>query len=92
MPTNLKQVCVQLSTSADNVTLLAFAAERRATAATGDRYLPPAGPTAANPPHRMQRSIDGTDRRTDTVPLHGPCHILLTSVKNIQRKACLCHK
>ena len=91
MPTNLKQVCVQLSTSADNVTLLAFAAERRATAATGDRYLPPAGPTAANPPHQYA-AVDRWDRRTDTVPLHGSCHILSTSVKNIQRKAYLCHK
>jgi len=38
---------------ADNVTLLTFAAERRATgrlaAAAVDRHLLPAGPTAANP-------------------------------------------
>ena len=29
-----------------------------------DRYLPAAEPTAANPPHSMQRSIDRRDRRT----------------------------
>jgi len=51
--------CVQLPPSADNVTLLAFAAERRAAAALGGRYTTlsidislPAGPTAANPPQR----------------------------------------
>ena len=44
-------------TSADNATLLAFAAVRRAAAprpaavAVG-RYLLPPGPTAANPPQR----------------------------------------
>ena len=39
----------------NNVTLLAFAAERRVAmrlaAVAVDRYLPPAEPTAANPPH-----------------------------------------
>jgi len=57
-----KNKSVQLPTSADNVTLLAFAAERRAAerrAAAGrpaadavDRHLLLAGPTAANPPQR----------------------------------------
>jgi len=60
-----EQVCVQLPTSADNVTLPTFAANRHAaapccgTAAAGrpaaaavDRYLLPAGPTAAKPPQR----------------------------------------
>jgi len=57
-----KQVRVPLPTTADNVTLLAFAAERRAAerrAAAGrpaadavDRHLLLAGPTAANPPQR----------------------------------------
>jgi len=45
-----KQLRVQLPTSADNVTLLAFADERPAAAAV-NRYLLPVGPTAANPPH-----------------------------------------
>ena len=49
-------MCAQLPPSADNVTLLAFAPERRAAvapaAAAIDRYLLPAGPTAANPPQR----------------------------------------
>jgi len=56
-----KPVCVQLPTSAVNVTLLASAAERRgrpAAAAGGrpaaaavNRYLTPARRSAANPPH-----------------------------------------
>jgi len=78
---------VELPTSVDNVTLLAFAAERRAAvrsaarrqaAAAVDQYLPRAGPTAANP--LLQRSTDGTewrmDRPTDAVPLHRPWRIL----------------
>jgi len=76
----MRKFTVQLHTSADNVTLLAFAAERRAAAAAAiDRYLLPAGRTAANP---LQRSIDrtgtdrGTDTQTDTVPSHRPCRIL----------------
>ena len=28
----------------------------------------------------LQRSITGTDRRTDTVPLHRPCHILFQQI------------
>jgi len=43
-----KQVWVQLPASADNVALPAFAAARCSRAAI-DRYLLPAGPTAANP-------------------------------------------
>ena len=57
---------------AENVALPAFAATRRNAAlcccgagrAAIDRYLLPAGPTAANPQ---------TDRRTDTVLFHRPC-------------------
>ena len=66
-------VCVLLPTSADNVTLLTFAAERRAAAAPrlrSYRSIYPDGPIAANPPTRH-----GTDTRTDTVPLHRPCRI-----------------
>jgi len=45
------------------VTLLAFAAERRAAV---DRYLLPAGPGAQQQTRRrlLQRSVDGTDGRT----------------------------
>ena len=51
-----RQVCVQPPTPADNVALLAFTAccgelLLGAGRAAVDRYLPPAGPTAANPPH-----------------------------------------
>jgi len=61
----LQQVCVQLHAAAVNTSLLALAAERRAVVqiwigrrarllqtrrAAIDRYRPPAGPTAANPP------------------------------------------
>ena len=63
----------RLATPADNVALPAFAAARRAAArmllsaarAAIDRYLLPAGPTAANPP---QRPNAGTDRQTDGRP------------------------
>ena len=64
---------MQLPTSADNVTLLAFAAKRHAAvhraagppvAAAVDRYLPPAGPTTANPPHAAA-AVDRWDRQTD---------------------------
>jgi len=64
-----KQVCVQLPTSADKVTLLAFAAVRRAAAALGGRRYQSISPARlahnSNPPHRIQRSIDGTDGPTD---------------------------
>jgi len=46
------EVCVQLPMSADDVTLLASAAEHDTGCAAIDRYLLPAGPTAANPPQR----------------------------------------
>jgi len=49
----VRKSTVQLPTSADSVALLAFAAERRAAAAAViDRYLLPAGRTAANPLQR----------------------------------------
>jgi len=88
-----KEVCLQLSTSADNVTLLALllnavlpggrrcrsiflpagltaanAPQQRAAAKWWDgrrRCRLPARRPAANPPHPLQRSIDGTDRQTD---------------------------
>ena len=44
--------------------------------------LPAHGPTAANPPHAaaaVGRWDRPTDRRTDTVPLHRPCHTALPS-------------
>jgi len=63
------------------VTLLAFAADRRAAAAplllgavraAVDWHLLLAGPTAANPPSHAAAAVDSwdrqTDRRTDTVP------------------------
>ena len=55
------------------MTLLAFAADRRAAVAplllsvgraAIDRYLLPAGPKAANPPHAAS-AVDSWDRRTD---------------------------
>ena len=46
---------------------------RPATAAI-DRYLLPAGPTAANPRQR--------DGMTDIVALHRPCRIYASSVSN----------
>jgi len=55
---------VQLPTSADNVTLFAFAAVRRAAATSIDISCPP-GPQQQTRRTLVQRSIDGTDRRTD---------------------------
>ena len=65
-------ISVQLHTPAVNEALPAFAAARRAAApcccgagrAAIDRYLLPAGPTAANPPHaaatgEWDRQMDG---------------------------------
>jgi len=66
------QVCDQPSTAAGNVTLLAFAADRRPCS---NPSMSPAGPTAAKTLHALA-AIDIWDRRTDTVPLHRPCHIL----------------
>jgi len=68
-----QQVGVQLLTPAGNVTLLAFAVERRVVVrraavarmdAAIDRYLLPAGPTAANPPHAAS-AVDRWHRQTD---------------------------
>jgi len=65
------------------VALLAFAAASRAAApllltagrAAIDRYLLPAGPTAANPQQRRAavRWDRETDGRTDARQLHIPC-------------------
>ena len=91
--TRQKQVCVQLPPSADNVTLRAFAAERRAAlrrcfleaAAAVDRYCLPAGPTAAT--SRTLLQTGQTDGQTDTVPLRGPCRILCTRNATKRRAA-----
>ena len=59
-----------LVNSAVNVTLPAFAAERRATAPSllGDRYVLPAKHSAANPPHAAA-AVERWDRRTDGRPI-----------------------
>ena len=54
---------VQLPASADDVTLPAVAAEHAGLAEI-DRYLLPAGPTAANPPHAAA-AVDRWDRQTN---------------------------
>ena len=90
-----KQVRLQLPTSADNAALLAFATAhtvllhavlRRLAAAAIDRYLPPAEPTAANPPHAAAavNSWDRqTDRRADARPFYRPyCTHYASSVSN----------
>ena len=45
-----------------------------------DRYLLPAGPTAANPSHAA--AAGEWDRRTDTVPFHRPCAAYYTGSAN----------
>ena len=69
------QVCVQLPTYAVNVALPAFAVAAPCCCGAGRaayvRYLLPAGPTAANPPHAAaageweRQAVGGTDRQTD---------------------------
>ena len=69
-----EQVWVQIPTSADNVTLLTFAAQPHAAEAplllgvqcwaAIDRYLLPARHSAANPPHTTA-AVDRWDRQTD---------------------------
>ena len=87
----IEQVCVQLPTYADNVTLLAFAAAERRAAVRRviDRYLLPAGPTAANPPQRYA-VVDRWDRQTggqtDTVSFYRSCAYCSSTV----RYDCVC--
>ena len=61
------QVSVQPSTAAVDATLLAFAAAAPLLLGAGraavDRYLPPAEPTAANPP-RAAAAVESWDRKT----------------------------
>ena len=64
----------QLPTSADNVTLLAFAAKRRRAAAAPGGYrcrsISPARRAHSRNPRHAVAAVHGTDRRTDIVPLH----------------------
>ena len=88
-PINLsRQVCVQLPASADNVTLPAFAAERRAAvfmdrkaaapaadAPCSNRSISPACRAHSSKP-AAAAAQDVTDGQRDTVSLHRPCRIL----------------
>jgi len=60
-----KHVRVQLPTSADNVTLLAVAAAAPAVQQSTDISCLPPGAQQQTGRTLLQRSIDGTDRRTD---------------------------
>ena len=82
----IQQVCVPHRPSADSVALPAYAAVLQcrccwALAPAIDRYLLPAGRSAANPLRTsLLRLDDGTDRRTDAPPFHRPCpHICLST-------------
>ena len=72
------------------MTLLAFAADSRAAAAPlllGARHPPLSmGRPAANPTHAAKLLTDGTDRRTDTVPLHRSYRILREQCQNTVKK------
>jgi len=46
-----------------------------------DRYLLPAGPTAANPPHAA--AAGEWDKRTDSVPFYRPCSAHYAGSANI---------
>jgi len=74
------------------VTLLAFAAEHRAAAqlllgagrAAINRYLLPAGRTAANPP--QWRANDGRDGQTDRGTLDSFIHPALHTMQAVKNK------
>jgi len=72
-----RQVCVQPPTPAVNVTLPAFADERRAAGAVRiDRYILPSERSAANlstAVAAVDRWDRPTDRQTDARPFHRPC-------------------
>ena len=90
-----KQVCVQLPTLGVNVTLLAFAAERRAAAplllsadrAAIDRYILPPGTQQQTCSSGMRLANYGTDGQTDSRPLHRSCSALYT---NSSAGTCVC--
>jgi len=69
----LIQAAVQFPTSAANVTLLQLLLS--AGRAAIDRYLLPAGPTAANPPHTVA-AVDRWGRQTDRQTRGGSSHPL----------------
>jgi len=87
----VKQVRVQPLPSALNVTLPAFAAQRRRLQSI-DISCPPAGCSAANPTHvaavvnRWDRQMDG---RTDARTFHRPCSAYYTG-KGTSVTSCNC--
>ena len=79
--------CVQLPTSADNVTLLAFAAERRPCVQQSIDITSPPGPQQQTRGGGVR--WDGrTDRHTDAQPLHRPCRIIGNESVPIQLAQC----
>ena len=86
-------VCVLPRTSAINVTLLAFAAERRAADSSG-RPAPPLSIDISRPPGPQQQTRRSgvrrtndetsrqTDRRTDALQFHRPCSAYYASSVN----------
>jgi len=79
-----EQVCLQLPTSAANVTLLAFAAERRAAAAKCRPCSNMLGAQQQIHSSSVRRANDETDGQTDARPLHRPCAAYsASSVKNV---------
>ena len=85
-----KTVCVQLPTSAVNVTLLALVTERRAAAPLLLSAVQQSINTSCPPGTQQQtrnssvrRANDETDRQTDSRPLHRPSSAYnASSVKN----------
>ena len=78
-------VYLQPPTSANNMTLLAFAAERRAAAVPGSRHCPPARRAHSSNPLHAAAAVNIGDRQadgqTDTIPLHKPYCILCTQCR-----------
>jgi len=80
------QVCVDPHTTDLSMTLLAFAAERRAAG------RPPLSVDMSRPQGQQQQTrrtllqrVNGTDGRTDTVSLHRPCRVVCGNVNNCSR-------
>jgi len=71
-----KNKSVQLPTSADNTALLAVAAERPPDMQQSIDIACPPGPQQQTRRPLLQRSINGTGRLADTVPLRKLCRTL----------------
>jgi len=87
--TSNEQVCVQLPTSADNVTLLAFPAEAPAVQQSIDISWPP-GPQQQTRRGSVRPPNDGTDRQTDARQFRRHCSAYYAS--SVNRRSCASYR